>query len=220
VIPGNIYDSYDLVVSTHSSAPFFEQKQKLWALAGLDPVSTISLTLADPLPKSVLRYLRIQRLDAQDLATVLLGQNDIADEKISDKNETEILRFLIASIHHHLESFGTQLERLEEQLTSGVYPSGGNAWAAAQVSLGEQKVLRLARESAEGLLTALESGRVDGTASSLGTARCANCGKVSNHLKLCARCKTVVYCQRACQVAHYPKHKATCRASVRGPETD
>ena len=153
-------DSYDLVVSTYFRAPFFEQKLRLWALAGLDPTSTFSLTLDDPLPKSVFRYLRIQRLDESDLAMVLLKQKDIADEKISDENEIEILQFLSSSIHHLLESFGTQLEKLEEQLANGTYPSGGNAWAAAQVSLGEQKVLRLAKESAEGLLKAVETDRV------------------------------------------------------------
>lgn len=219
MIPGNLNDSYDLVLSTHSSAPFFEQKQKLWALAGLDPVSTISLTLVDPVPKSVLRYLRIQRFDESDLATVLLKQNGLEDEKISDENEIEILQFLARSIHLHLASFGTQLEKLQEQLANGVYPSGSNSWAAAQVSLGEQKVLRLAKESAEGLLMATESGHVNGGASSARMAQCANCGKVSDHLKMCARCKAVMYCQRACQVAHFQKHKATCRASIRDEET-
>ena len=25
--------------------------------------------------------------------------------------------------------------------------------------------------------------------------------------KLCSRCKTLIYCSRECQVAHYPEHK-------------
>ncbi|UKZ61624.1 uncharacterized protein TrAtP1_002884 [Trichoderma atroviride] len=41
VIPENPNDSYDLVLSTHPMAPFYEQKQKLWASAGLDSASTI-----------------------------------------------------------------------------------------------------------------------------------------------------------------------------------
>ena len=89
---------------------------------------------------------------------LVLKQIDAADEKISDSNEVEVLRFLIESICHHLENFGTQLERLEKQLADGVYVSGGNAWAAAHVSLGEQRVLRLAKNSAEDLLAAVESG--------------------------------------------------------------
>ena len=218
MIAGNLNDSYDLVFSTHHSAPFFEQKQKLWALAGLDPVSTIPLTLVDPLPKRVLQYLRIQRLDDSDLAVVLLKPKDVAEEKISDKNEIEILQFLIASIQHHLESFGTQFEKLEEQLANGVHSSGSNAWAAAQVSLGEQKVLKLAKESAEGLLAAAESGRMNSKASLTGMEQCANCGKVSDSLKMCARCKAVMYCQRACQVSHFQTHKATCRARMKDQE--
>jgi MYND finger/Rubisco LSMT substrate-binding len=150
---------------------------------------------------------------------VALQQKYPADEKISDSNEVEILQFLIESIYHHLENFGTQLEKLEEQLADGFYSSGGNAWAAAQVSLGEQKVLRLAKKSAEDLLAAVESGRGSRRALSA-TAQCANCKKVSEQLKLCARCNAVMYCGRTCQVAHYKEHKATCLATTRGKETD
>lgn len=60
VLSSNPNDSYDIVLSTHPTAPFWEQKQKLWISAGLDSTCTISLTLTDPLPKTVLRYLRIQ----------------------------------------------------------------------------------------------------------------------------------------------------------------
>lgn len=31
--------------------------------------------------------------------------------------------------------------------------------------------------------------------------------------KKCSRCKTVSYCSRECQAAHYPEHKTLCRAS-------
>ena len=59
VLSSNPNDSYDIVLSTYPTAPFWEQKQKLWISAGLDSTCTISLTLTDPLPKSILRYLRI-----------------------------------------------------------------------------------------------------------------------------------------------------------------
>ncbi|CCC12973.1 hypothetical protein SMACR_06115 [Sordaria macrospora] len=206
VIPGNPNDTYDLVLSTHPQAPFYEQKHKLWVSAGLDSTSTIPLTLTDPLPKNVLRYLRIQRADASDLAAMAL-QNAKADEKVSDSNEVEILQFLVESFGHLLGGFGTPLEKLEEQLAQGVYSPGGNAWAAAHVSLGEQRVLRLAKKRAEDLLSAVESG-----SSQSPLARCANCGKASTQLSLCGRCKSVAYCGRPCQVAHYKGHKATCRA--------
>jgi len=216
VIPGNPNDSYDLVLATHPDAPLFEQKHKLWVSAGLDSTCTISLTLADPLPKSVLRYLRIQRSGEVDLAVMAaLRQTEAANEKISDPNEVEVLRFLVESFRHLLDSFGTPLGKLEEQLAEGVYPQGGNAWAAAHVSLGEQQVLTLARKRAEELLSAVESASGDGKGSvSTQVARCANCGKGSAQLMLCGRCKAVAYCGRACQVAHFKVHKAMCRAAA------
>ena len=150
---------------------------------------------------------------------VALKQIDATDEKISDSNEVEVLRLLIESICHHLENFGTQLERLEEQLADGVYPLGGNAWAAAHVSLGEQQVLRLAKTSAEDLLAAVESGNGGRRALLSTPGQCANCEKVSVQLMVCARCKAVIYCGRTCQVAHYKEHKATCRATIQSKET-
>ncbi|KAI1131901.1 hypothetical protein F5Y10DRAFT_284921 [Nemania abortiva] len=199
VVPDNPNDSYDLVLSTHHSAPLFEQKHKLWASAGLDSTCTISLTLNDPLPRDVLRYLRIQRSDESGLVVMTLQQINATDENISVSNEVEILQFLVESFSSLLDSFGTQLEKLEEQLAEGIYPAGGNAWAAAHVSLGEQQVLRLARKRAQELLAAVES-------------RCANCEKASAQSMLCGRCKSIVYCGRPCQVAHYKEHKAICRS--------
>ncbi|KAL6886101.1 N-methyltransferase [Trichoderma longibrachiatum] len=212
VIPDNPHDSYDLVLTTHPMAPFYEQKQKLWVSAGLDSTTTVSLTLTDPLPRSILRYLRIQRADVSGLATLSLQQMDGSYEKISDSNETEILRFLEESIGNLLDGFAASLETLESRLTEGVYAVGGNAWAAAHVSVGEQRVLRLAREQARHLLAAVESGR--GSSRPPIPARCANCDKDSVPLMFCGRCKTVMYCGRTCQVAHYKQHKAACRAAA------
>ena len=36
--------------------------------------------------------------------------------------------------------------------------------------------------------------------------------------KLCSRCKTVIYCSRECQTAHYPEHKMYCRKPLAGAE--
>ncbi len=210
VVPDNPHDSYDLVLATHPSAPLFAEKHKLWESAGLHSTSTISLTLADPLPKNVLRYLRIQRLDDSDLATTALRQINATNEKISNANELEILQFLVESFSSLLDGFRAQLETLQERVASGVYPTGGNAWTAAHVSLGEQRVLRLARKRAEDLLAAVARGRDSSSA----PARCAYCDKVSAPLMLCGRCKATVYCDRTCQVAHYKEHKALCQATA------
>ncbi|KAF2417701.1 putative histone-lysine N-methyltransferase [Tothia fuscella] len=211
VLPGNPNDSYDLILTTHPMAPYFEQKHKLWVSAGLDSTSTISLTLTDPLPSSVLRYLRIQRLTESDLGVIVPHQIDAVFDKISDSNEMEILRFLIESISNLLEGFGTGLEKLEEQLAVGFYTPNGNAWSAAHVSLGEQRVLRLARETAKDLLAVVESGSGNKSATS---AQCAKCHMVPVQAMWCGRCNGVMYCGRACQVADFKEHKAICRATA------
>ncbi|KAM3494026.1 hypothetical protein MY10362_009911, partial [Beauveria mimosiformis] len=130
-------------------APLYEQKQRLWKLAGLDEISTIPLSLQNPLPDSVLRYLRIQRLDASDLGTMTMQIATESYTKISDENESQILLFLIQSIEALLEGFEISLEKLETQLADGLYAPGSNAWAAAQVSLGEQRVLKAAKAKAD-----------------------------------------------------------------------
>jgi hypothetical protein len=217
VIPGNPNDNYELVLETHPLAPFFEQKRKLWASAGLDSTSTISITLTDPLPKTVLRYLRIQRSDESDLAAIALQRIDPTYETISDSNEAEVLRFLIESFYALLDTFTTQPEKLEAQLAAGVYSPGGSTWAAAHVSIGEQRVLRLARKRAEEMLAAAESGNGNGNESGSSSApapapaRCANCEKDDVRLVTCARCRAVMYCGRTCQVVHYKAHKAKCQ---------
>ncbi|KAF3928576.1 hypothetical protein AA313_de0201383 [Arthrobotrys entomopaga] len=216
VMPNNPNDNYDLVLMTQPEAPFFELKQKLWVSAGLDSVSTISLSLNDPLPKSVLRYLRIQRAEESELAVIALHQIDAATDKIiSNSNEVKVLQALIESFSKILHNFGIQMEKLDEQLAEGIYPPGTKAWSAAHVSLGEQRVLRLARKRAEDLLAALQgSGNINRVESDFSAPmRCANCAKVDAvQLMLCGRCKAVRYCGRICQVAHYKEHKALCQA--------
>ena len=40
---------------------------------------------------------------------------------------------------------------------------------------------------------------------------CAACGKSSDNLKACTACHLVKYCNRECQISHWPKHKKFCR---------
>ena len=146
-------------------------------------------------------------MDESDLSVI---QVDATDRIVNDLNEVEILQVLVDSFCGLLENFGIQLEMLEEQLAASVYPPGGNTWAAAHVSLGEQRVLRLARKRAEDLLAAAES-RHGRRADLSPLARCAHCDKVSGPFMRCGRCKAVIYCTRTCQVAHYKEHKVVCR---------
>ncbi|EEQ35353.1 putative [histone H3]-lysine(4) N-trimethyltransferase [Microsporum canis] len=203
VLPDNPNDSYDLVLQTSPLAPLYEQKERLWALAGLDSTCTIPLTVKDPLPNNVLRYLRIQRLDESNITDITLQLVNGTDGKVSDGNEMQVLQFLVDSIGSLLEGFGIPLEKLEAQLAAGDYPAGGNAWAAAHVSAGEQRVLTRAKRTAEDLLEAVL--RPPAT-------QCANCRNESGALMSCGRCKTVKYCNRECQVAHFKDHKAACRS--------
>ncbi|VUC21996.1 unnamed protein product [Clonostachys rosea] len=210
VLPDNPNDNYELVLQTSSMAPLYEQKQRLWKLAGLDEVSTIPLTLKNPLPESVLRYLRIQRLDESELGTMTMQIATESYKKISDENESQILQFLSESIGALLGGFEVPLEKLEVQLAEGLYSPGSNAWAAAQVSLGEQRVLKAAKAKADALLASV----ADGDAPLPPSNQCAKCGKDSKAARLmaCGKCKTVKYCGRECQVAHFKEHKALCRS--------
>lgn len=187
-------------------APLYEQKERLWTLAGLNSTSTIPLTLADPLPKKVLQYLRIQRLEEADISAMTLQLVSGTNERVNDGNERQILEFLIESISSLLNDFAISLQDLESKLTDGFYNEGSNAWAAAHVSLGEQRVLRMAERRARDLLAAID----DGPDSSPTLTKCANCGNDSS-LMLCSRCKAVKYCGRTCQVTHFKEHKALCR---------
>ncbi|KAM3547466.1 hypothetical protein ARSEF4850_010013 [Beauveria asiatica] len=219
VLPENPHDSYDLVLQTSPMAPLYEQKERLWKLAGLDTTCTVPLTANDPLPRSVFRYLRIQRLDESLLGAMTMQIATGTDEKMSDDSEMQILQFLIDSISAILESFSIPLDVLTAQLSAGdVYPVGGNAWAAAQVSASEQRILRLARDKAERLLSAV--GGDHGDAQRQRRDRCARCGKAgeeaaaatATRLMACGRCKAVRYCGRECQVGHFKEHKALCRS--------
>lgn len=134
--------------------------------------------------------------------------------KISDENESQILQFLSEAIGGLLGGFGIPLDKLETQMAEGVYSPGSNSWAAAQVSLGEQRVLKAAKAKADALLAAVGSG---GDSLPLPN-QCANCGKgpESGKLMACGKCKTVKYCGRDCQVANFKEHKTLCRSLSSG----
>jgi len=44
---------------------------------------------------------------------------------------------------------------------------------------------------------------------------CAACGKASDTLKKCSRCKNISYCSQSCQVNDWSKHKISCQISTK-----
>ena len=42
------------------------------------------------------------------------------------------------------------------------------------------------------------------------TAVCASCGAPQTTFRRCGKCRLVLYCNRACQIAHWSTHKAVC----------
>jgi len=42
-------------------------------------------------------------------------------------------------------------------------------------------------------------------------AKCSQCGKASDSLQKCGRCKTTCYCSKECQVTQWPTHKTNCK---------
>ncbi|CAI2185996.1 2001_t:CDS:2 [Funneliformis geosporum] len=194
IFPNNPYDSYDLVLTTHPLAPLYSQKVALLESAGLKVDETFSLKLSDPLPLDVLRYLRIQRLSSSEISTAEVKRG--ASNIISARNEAEILNALIEACEGLLAGFGTPLEELEAKVSSGEYKKGDNIWAAALVSVGEQRILKTTLHNAKELLALVI---------------CAQCGKANEDNKRCGRCRKVVYCGTDCQRSHYKEHKALCR---------
>jgi hypothetical protein len=178
----------------HTSAPLYSQKVSLLELAGLQVNSTFPLKLSDPLPPDVLRYLRIQRLSSSEIFTTEAKHG--ARNIVSARNESEILNALIEACEGLLAGFGIPIEELEAKIVSGVYQKGDNVWMAAQVSVGEQRILKMTLQKARELLALVI---------------CAQCGKASEDNKRCGRCRKVVYCGTACQKSHYKEHKVICR---------
>ncbi len=48
-----------------------------------------------------------------------------------------------------------------------------------------------------------------------GPEQCDHCGTTSERLSTCSRCQEARYCSKECQAAHYPVHKAPCKATAK-----
>ncbi|KAI9338074.1 hypothetical protein DFJ73DRAFT_587145 [Zopfochytrium polystomum] len=200
VVPDNPHDSYELHLSTHPLAPLYDEKLRVFAQAGLSSDAVVQLTAAEPLPATVLQYLRIQRMTLGEVTAARLTGGEVAAEqpgsrRVSVANEAEVLWALVESLEALVGGFAHSAAELERRLRDGTYAVGSDAYGAATVALGEQRILLRALDKARGLRA---------------LAACGGCGAPIDGTKRCARCGKVAYCGVECQRKEWPAHKAMC----------
>ncbi|KAL4457959.1 hypothetical protein ABPG75_012824 [Micractinium tetrahymenae] len=98
-----------------------------------------------------------------------------------------------------------QLIRAQQQLASGS-SQGRAAHAHTRELLGRA----VAASHAVAQATEHSTAPWDNSRNSL-ALRCDGCGQTSVGLQRCGRCKRTRHCSRACQLAHWPQHRADCR---------
>ncbi len=63
-----------------------------------------------------------------------------------------------------------------------------------------------------------------GAAAASGGSTCASCGTAppagNPPFQHCGKCRTVRYCSRACQLAHWPQHKPVCKPAAPALQAD
>lgn len=155
MLKDNPHDTYDLVLSTYTLASDFVKKVLLFANSGLALNLTISLTASDPLPSSVLQYMRIQRATESELATIDSRTNK-AHGRVTARNEREVLDALREEFGNVLDGFSRPAVQLEAMIKYGIFESGGKEWMAAIVSIGEQRIVRRALQEVERLRSLIE----------------------------------------------------------------
>ena len=57
----------------------------------------------------------------------------------------------------------------------------------------------------------MEAAAVQADPASVPIPRCSGCGKASSTHSACSRCRTVRYCEAACQRKHWVEHKQYCK---------
>lgn len=194
--PSNHNYSFDLILTTHHQAEYFQQKRTLFDIAGLGITYRILLTTQAPLPDKVLQYLRIQRLTISELAMATRPTGVMT--VVSMRNEGEVLEALQESLTLLLGRFVISVENLERHIDRGEYIQNSNVWAAAMISIGEQQVLKEALKGVEVRMALV---------------KCGYCRKISENNKRCGKCRKIVYCGMACQRQHHKNHKVVCTQS-------
>ncbi|KAI8805860.1 hypothetical protein BJ742DRAFT_855728 [Cladochytrium replicatum] len=199
VIQRNPFESVQLELSMSPAAPLFIEKLRILKDLGMSVNCAFPLSLQDPLPISLLEYLRICRLTAQEAARV--SKDDLSDPRawlpVSKRNEREVLGALDGAVDGLLGNYTINLSGIETLLEQpDTVPPGSNRWASLVACEGEQEALLSTKKALDRLL-----GR-----------RCTNCGKPSSETRLlkCGKCGEAAYCSPTCQRADWSSHKVRC----------
>jgi len=108
----NPYDAFDLFLQTHTSAPFFSQKDNIMRKAGFDINKTIiPILYNDPATSisKILQYLRIQRCDSEEL--LKKAEETLAVDLVDVELEREIVGALVEALKGLFDSINVDQER-------------------------------------------------------------------------------------------------------------
>jgi histone-lysine N-methyltransferase SETD3 len=142
-------------------ADLYDAKRHLLDAAGVPVGSGFVLTLAEPLPATLLLALRVQRLTAAEIAA---AERDglKPGARVSADNERAALGALQQGLRAMLEAYPTSAERDEALLgAENAASMAPRARAAVELRLGEKRVLLAALEELALQLSAVDQGSSD-----------------------------------------------------------
>ena len=126
----------------------------------------------------------------------------------------------------HLPDLPASGSVADEAVLAGVGSTSDESMGKAQDGGQTRTVLQTQLEQGRAADPGQAAGPSDGRSSShsVGTKRCAACGKDQpadgGKLRVCTGCRAVRYCNSECQRNHWAKHRAACkRGSARSSET-
>jgi hypothetical protein len=131
VFEENEWNDFELYLSTNPDSPHYLEKRSLFAKFGMEPHTSFSLTVQQPLPETVLQYMRIQRADKEELANLTTHKI----QKLTDRNEYEVLSSLKIAFEGMIQEFHSI-----DDLKSAV-ELDSHSRNCAIVALGERMIL-------------------------------------------------------------------------------
>jgi histone-lysine N-methyltransferase SETD3 len=142
-------------------ADLYDAKRRLLDAAGVPAGSGFLMTLAEPLPATLLLALRVQRLTAAEIAA---AERDGLKPgvRVSADNERAALDALQEGLRAMLDAYPTSAERDEAQLgADDAADLSPRVRAAVELRLGEKRVIAAALERLAQRLSAVEGNSSD-----------------------------------------------------------